>query len=205
MCTPRDLVLSTLSVTEPLMCSGEWSTNGETMLMLGDFVLTNSFFLQPVRDVSQVEAICLISGNETEGEGMVAGDQTCKQNGGPTSVGDQLPSLPMKSSGDSQGTRRKPDLGNGLKEEDRSQANFAAPNNYSPMDCQEDQGYISRESRPSSGTPSPVLEFSGNPTVSVTINTGKCFVNCYYQLTKRRGRLGQGMSSVHFSPQHLLE
>lgn len=24
------------------------------------------------------------------------------------------------------------------------------------------------------------MEFSGNPTVSVTINTGKCFVNCYH-------------------------
>ncbi|XP_069774791.1 tumor necrosis factor receptor superfamily member 1B-like isoform X2 [Narcine bancroftii] len=151
----------------------------------------------PVRDVSQVEAICLISGNETEGEGMVAGDQTCKQNGGPTSVGDQLPSLPMKSSGDSQGTRRKPDLGNGLKEEDRSQANFAAPNNYSPMDCQEDQGYISRESRPSSGTPSPVMEFSGNPTVSVTINTGKCFVNCYHYQEERASGPGSEEDQYH--------
>ncbi|XP_051895586.1 tumor necrosis factor receptor superfamily member 16-like [Pristis pectinata] len=132
----------------------------------------------PVKNVSQMEAICLISGNEIEPEGVVPRNGTCGQNSGALPVGDQLPSLSRSSSGESRGVRRKPDVENSLKEEDQMQAHFATLNNYSQMDCQEDQGYISRESRPSSGTPSPVLEFIGNPTVSVTINTGKCFVNC---------------------------
>ncbi|XP_048417394.1 tumor necrosis factor receptor superfamily member 1B-like isoform X2 [Stegostoma tigrinum] len=94
-------------------------------------------------------------------------------------------SLSRSSSGSgSGGVRRKPGIGYSSKEEECTQTHHALAhfNNCSHIDSQEDQGYISRESRPSSGAPSPVMEFSGNPTVSVTINTGKCYVNCCHRL-----------------------
>lgn len=123
----------------------------------------------PPENVAQVETTCLIS--ETEAK-QVPGSRSWEQNGGAGSLGS---SLSRSSSEESRGTRK-----NGLKEEDQLQTHVALLKNDSQADCQEDQGYISRESRPSSGTPSPIMEFSGNPTVSVTINTGKCFVNCYH-------------------------
>ncbi|XP_078281274.1 tumor necrosis factor receptor superfamily member 1B [Rhinoraja longicauda] len=131
----------------------------------------------PLKNMGQVETICLISESETK---QVAGSRTCERNGGPGSLGDHRYSLSRSSSEESRGHRKKSEAGSGLKEEDQLQTRVALISNDSQVDCQEDQGYISRESRPSSGTPSPIMEFSGNPTVSVTINTGKCFVNCYH-------------------------
>ncbi|XP_032904120.1 tumor necrosis factor receptor superfamily member 1B-like [Amblyraja radiata] len=126
----------------------------------------------PLNNVAQVETICLIS--ETEAK-QLPGSRTWEQNGGVGSLGDHRSSLSRSSSEESRDARK-----NGLKEVDQLQTHDALLKNDSQGDCQEDQGYISRESRPSSGTPSPIMEFSGNPTVSVTINTGKCFVNCYH-------------------------
>ncbi|XP_072101249.1 uncharacterized protein [Mobula birostris] len=133
------------------------------------------------KNVCQVETICLIAGNESNPVGVVSGDRNGGQNGGPLPLDGQPPSLSRSVSKESQGVRRKLDTENSPKEEDQLQSHFAPLNSYAQMDCQEDQGYISRESRPSSGSPSPVIEFSGNPTVSVTINTSKCFVNCYHR------------------------
>uniref|UniRef100_UPI00398E90B9 tumor necrosis factor receptor superfamily member 1B-like n=1 Tax=Pristiophorus japonicus TaxID=55135 RepID=UPI00398E90B9 len=147
----------------------------------------------PSAKANPVETVCLIGVNESELEVVSPGNGMCEQNSngtGSVSGADQLGSLSRSSSSGSRGVRRKPDTGYSLKEEDRTQTHLALAhfNNYSRIDSQEDQGYISRESRPSSGTPSPVIECGGNPTVSVTINTGKCYVNFCH----RRGDVDSG-------------
>ncbi|XP_059808045.1 tumor necrosis factor receptor superfamily member 1B-like isoform X1 [Hypanus sabinus] len=142
------------------------------------------------KDVCRVETVCLIAGNESNPVGVVSGDRSCGQNGGPAPLEGQVPSLLRSVSKESRGVRRKLEAEGGPKEEDQLQSHYAPLNSYSQVDCQEDQGYISRESRPSSGTPSPVIEFSGNPTVSVTINTSRYFVNCYHHPEDRSAEPG---------------
>ncbi|XP_048471189.1 uncharacterized protein LOC125486671 [Rhincodon typus] len=147
----------------------------------------------PMKKADPVEMAVLIGVNESDLEAVKAQNGTIEQKEYQT---ESVPrtehscSLSRSSTGSgSGGIQRKPGIGYSSKEEERTQTHHAVAhlNNYSRIDSQEDQGYISRESRPSSGAPSPVMEFSGNPTVSVTINTGKCYVNCCH-------RLGDGSS-----------
>ncbi|GCB81768.1 hypothetical protein scyTo_0021459, partial [Scyliorhinus torazame] len=131
-----------------------------------------------------VDRVCLIA--ETVLEAERPRDGMCVQDDditGSASRSERLCSLSRSSSSGSGGVRKKPGIGYNAKEEEQTQTHLALThlNNYSRIDSQEDQGYISRESRPSSGAPSPVMEFSGNPTVSVTINTGKCYVSCCHR------------------------
>ncbi|XP_041062062.1 tumor necrosis factor receptor superfamily member 1B-like isoform X2 [Carcharodon carcharias] len=140
----------------------------------------------PKDKVDPVDTDCLIVVPESELEVVSPRNGMCEQNDGVTGSvprTDRLCSLSRSSSSGSGGVRRKPGTGYSSKEEEQTQTHLAIAhlNNYSRIDSLEDQGYISRESRPSSGAPSPVMEFSGNPTVSVTINTGKCYVNCCHR------------------------
>ncbi|XP_038629382.1 tumor necrosis factor receptor superfamily member 1B-like isoform X2 [Scyliorhinus canicula] len=133
-----------------------------------------------------VDRVCLIAVPENALEAERPQDGMRVQDGdvtGSASRSERLCSLSRSSSSGSGGVRKKPGIGSNAKEEEQAQTHLALShlNNYSRIDSQEDQGYISRESRPSSGAPSPVMEFSGNPTVSVTINTGKCYVNCCHR------------------------
>ncbi|XP_060708294.1 tumor necrosis factor receptor superfamily member 1B-like isoform X1 [Hemiscyllium ocellatum] len=141
----------------------------------------------PTKNADSVEMACLIGLTENELEAVKAQNGTLEQKECPTGTvarAEHSCSLSRSSnSSGSGGVQRKPGPGYSSKEEERPQTHLALAhlNNYSRIDSQEDQGYISRESRPSSGAPSPVMEFSGNPTVSVTINTGKCYVNCCHR------------------------
>ncbi|XP_078094976.1 uncharacterized protein LOC144509893 isoform X2 [Mustelus asterias] len=131
-----------------------------------------------------VETVRLISVPESALEAVSSQNGVCEQNNGVTGSQAECPCSPSRSnSSGSGGVRQKPGPGFSSKEEEQTQTHVALThlNNYSRIDSQEDQGYISRESRPSSGAPSPVMEFNGNPTVSVTINTGKCYVNCCHR------------------------